>query len=109
MTEPLRLMSLKDFLKRLSKTPRKWKLRDGRFIRQPRPYHDLCPITGVLNNDSPEKLEVSELYAGIVGREHLKLAPTVIEQIILAADGDKDMKPRIRKQLLKACGLKEKA
>jgi hypothetical protein len=87
-------MTYEEFIVKLSMTPRDWCLNENSMIRYGHPdereYH--CPVTFVFR-DSPQ---ASGDYLG----EKLRAA------IVNAADNWHDYDPKIREDLLTACGLK---
>ena len=82
-------VTYKDFLAKLRKTPRKWRFYyDSKMIR----YHDgSCPIATVIGDSA-----FSEKSYGLRFRR----------RVMNAADGHTHS--QTRRDLLKACGLKEK-
>lgn len=91
-------MTLKQFLARLRKTPRRWKLRAG-VIRQ----QGACPITSIVGMKSAQQV--------VSVRRLLGINESLSSTIVLASDNWPYLltahERRVRSQLLKACGLKE--
>lgn len=85
-------MTLNEFIKKLEKTPREWKLGFRYFIRA----KGQCPI---------------EVIAHVVPGGHhrgavkLGIRDATRRRIVLAADKATRHDPRLRARLLKACGL----
>ncbi len=98
-------MTLKKFLDLLPKTPRDWRFDNlGRIRRGGRDCD--CPITSVAPEGwtSPtRKRQFAPKDAG----HHLGLREGTMEDLIWAADHDGEPDNELRKQLVKACGLKE--
>ena len=92
-------MTYKQFLAALRKTPRTWRVIYGGLMRTP---INCCPITAV----DPLKLSPS-LFA--LSAEAIGLSQSTAERIVYAADNSAPHDRRIRRDLLKACGLKERA
>lgn len=87
-------MTLNDFLKKLEKTPRRWKLRKhygvGGAIRSGR----RCPVEIVAGTQSA---------SSGVAASRLGLKTRTASRIFHAADNRGD--PKLRARLLRACGL----
>ena len=97
-------MTYAQFLAALRKTPRKWVFQN-RMIRCKRGRSGnkvTCPITEVEPKHSSPKDWRSAADNSNLRRETAK-------RIVTAADASFWAKPQIRRDLLKACGLKEKA
>ena len=92
-------MTYKQFLAALRKTPRRWRI-DNDFIRCRGGLYDTCPITEVSPNHTHPKNWISA--ARLLG-----LRPSVAKRVVIAADDWGNQKTR--RDLLKACGLKEPA
>ena len=88
-------MTYKEFLQELRKTPRDWKLFPRTCIRRGG-YGTQCPITSLLGKSSGHWNEVAAAC-------DINQAMTV--KILNAADNTEGHDPRIRRDLLKACGL----
>ena len=87
-------MTYKQFLARLRKTPRKWRLVEGRKIR----CGNRCPMEVACG-----------LRAGDYGIADIAGGVLKVEKIAFAADEKDRSTHTIRRDLLRACGLKEKA
>ncbi len=105
-------MTIETFFKKLSKTPRKWKMpkkanSDGfRLLTLIRDGVEYCPLTAVLK----EPRESGYAYSAKCQKE-LGLPYRLVLNIISAADYEspyEDYEQKLRARLLKACGLKEK-
>lgn len=90
-------MTLPEFLEKLRETPRNWIVYDDRRIRLETDATTSCPLTcfsgenSVMFSECAQKLGISEpdMYS-----------------IVEAADAMTRHDPKIRAQLLEACGLK---
>lgn len=92
-------MTLEDFLARLSKTPRRWKIEHETIRLQDADGHlSQCPITSLLDRFAWDWKEV----ASEVG-----LSLELARQITDAADCNAAEFQPTRKLLLEACGLTE--
>ena len=92
-------MTYAQFLAALRKTPRRWEIIGGE-IRCRIKGHTYCPITAV---------EGGQITLGRFDQAaiNLQIARTVVETIVPAADNWTICNSRTRRDLLKACGLKE--
>ena len=91
-------MTYKEFLARLRKTPRRWKLVGGKKIR----CENRCPLE-VAYGLKAGQYDMAE----VTDRNYLD-----VESIALAADQRDYLtssEATVRRDLLRACGLKEKA
>ena len=84
-------MTLKQFLVRLRKTPRDWRLTDQGSIRRARSQ---CPMSALVGTGSNNYLSAGEKLA---------LPEPDVHEIAYAADSR--ARSKLRSQLLKACGL----
>ena len=89
-------MTIDEFIKRLEKTPREWKLRADGAIR----LHQCCPITAVDGRGLP-----ATEYAECVMR--LGLSQIEARWLVEAAD-NWQMGEHLRSYLLAACDLEER-
>ena len=92
-------MTYREFIKRLAETRRKWYLSDyGGFVRfkARKNGRQHCPISAVAGSQPCN----DEEGAGMLG-----LRNNTRKAIVHAADGWREHNPRIRRDILKACGL----
>ena len=91
-------MKLKEFLEELERTPRRWKLEESwRGVGAITDQWDRCPIEAA-----------GKARNVVAAQQRLKLNRRTEKRIIHAADGAlafPDYDPKLRAQLLKACGL----
>lgn len=102
-------MTIEQFLKEVRKLKR-WKLIDE-GIRYEIGASTYCPITRIARVLHGDLSEISDAWN--VGRDKLGIAGTIVDEIVVAADYPySDLTAnqiRLRKRLLRSCGLKEKA
>jgi hypothetical protein len=95
-------MTLAQFLRRLRKTPRDWKINRADEIRRyPRGRKPQCPVTALVDMDEALLDETAEA---------LGIPFNMVDEIQQAADGDLNDEPklkRLRGKLLQACGLRK--
>ena len=92
-------MTYKQFLSKLRKTNRDWFVAGG-FIRRKDEIGSYCPITAVAGAP-PSRTSYWGCFA-----IKIELDYSDAEKIVLASDQRKGFDAKIRRDLLKACGLK---
>lgn len=90
-------MKRDEFLERLSKTPRTWRVTKQGLIRD---GAGKCVVIGCLEPSHPMKISGA---ISIAERHGLDLE--VARDVIRCADQMKDFDPHFRNELLRACGL----
>ncbi|MFQ6099226.1 MAG: hypothetical protein ACE5O2_15950 [Armatimonadota bacterium] len=93
-------MRTREFLQALARTPRDWRLEEGK-IRRGLEWAPDCPLTAVRQVAQPG----AELSRIVRGEQGLSLAPVQVERIIAASDDLPSADPGLRSRLLEACGL----
>ena len=91
-------MTYATFLAALRKTPRKWRISFSGAIRIPGGLAQQCPLSSLVGKGVGYYDEGAKL-AGVTKMDN---------RIVRAADNCAGHSKRIRRDLLKACGLKER-
>ena len=95
-------MTTEQFLEILSRTPRDWRLEDGKIRRGPGPNPE-CPITAVAH--ALERGPTIPAVAIVPALRTLRLGSALVTEMVRASDDYETCDPLIRMQLMEACGL----
>ncbi len=92
-------MTIHEFLKLLSRTPRDWRVERGRIRRGPATRPD-CPLTAVAH-----RVQEGGPTCGVIWGPGLPLDPDTLNGLVAACDDLPGADPQLRAHLMRACGL----
>lgn len=95
-------MTQEEFLERLARTPRDWRLMGGRIRRIVADDEPQCPITAVASQLDEEPYSAAGILLAVA---ELGIHAIAVSDIIAASDDLQRADPLVRMQLLEACGL----